>query len=286
MKILAMTDFNVDIYKGEGIIRVGGNSLNFAVQCLKSGAEHVSLLGAVGNDRYGDIVKNFLAKYRLDSGRLYTMDGRTASNKIYINERGDRYFKPDSWDGGLYETFRLSEDDWEFFRQHDVIAMPAYDPNLLTALEKKTAGNKLAADFLDTRNYEYMEKVIPQISIASISGNSEVIKRLLPLSIKIETVILVTLGAKGSTILYKGRQYHMEALPVEKVVDTTGCGDAYLAAFTVSWHRTGEKAPCLPAQKRHRWFLPASEAWRTMKFIMEAEALRHCLPLSCRHTAR
>ena len=230
----------MDIYKGEGIVRVGGNSLNFAVQCLKSGAEQVSLLGAVGNDRYGDIIKNHLAKYDFDSTRLYTMVGRTASNKIYINERGDRYFEPDSWDGGLYETFKLSEDDWQFFSMHDVIAMPAYDPNLLTALEKKTPRNKLVADFLDTRNFEYMEKVIPQIAIGSISGNAEVIDRLMPLSSATEAVILVTLGAKGSAVLFKGRQFHMQALPVEKVVDTTGCGDAYLAAFAVSWHRSGD----------------------------------------------
>ena len=43
MKIVAMTVCTVDGYPDQGIECVGGNSLNFATQCQRSGVEHVSL---------------------------------------------------------------------------------------------------------------------------------------------------------------------------------------------------------------------------------------------------
>ncbi|MEO8114877.1 MAG: adenosine kinase [Phenylobacterium sp.] len=41
----------------------------------------------------------------------------------------------------------------------------------------------------------------------------------------------VTRSERGSVILSKGQTLHIEAFPVEKVVDTTGAGDQYAAGF-------------------------------------------------------
>jgi fructoselysine 6-kinase len=52
-------------------------------------------------------------------------------------------------------------------------------------------------------------------------------------------VIVVTLGAKGSVGLLNGRSYHQPAIPVNHPLDPTGCGDAFQAAFVVSYWQTG-----------------------------------------------
>jgi fructoselysine 6-kinase len=51
-------------------------------------------------------------------------------------------------------------------------------------------------------------------------------------------LIVVTLGAYGSYAFFNGQSYHQPALRVEKKVDSTGCDDAYQAAFALSYYKT------------------------------------------------
>ena len=50
---------------------------------------------------------------------------------------------------------------------------------------------------------------------------------------------MVTLGAMGSYAFHESEIYFQQAMSVPKVVDTTGCGDAYQAAFALTFYRTG-----------------------------------------------
>jgi adenosine kinase len=43
--------------------------------------------------------------------------------------------------------------------------------------------------------------------------------------------LVVTLGAKGSVVLANGARHEIRPVPAAKVVDPTGCGDAYRAGF-------------------------------------------------------
>jgi sugar/nucleoside kinase (ribokinase family) len=45
----------------------------------------------------------------------------------------------------------------------------------------------------------------------------------------------VTRSEKGSVIFLKGKETKQEALPVEKIIDTTGAGDAYTAGFLYAY---------------------------------------------------
>jgi fructoselysine 6-kinase len=233
-----MTVCCMDIYCGH-CITVGGNSVNFATQGIKSGAEHVSVVGGVGTDDYGIIIKEHLNKYNIDSSHIYTIEGKTASNKIYITESGERFFAPDSWFGGVYETFKLSENDWDFVCGHDIVAIPSNNPNFFTTLEK-VKKSKIVVDFLDTRNFNLLDDVMPKISIGFISGDKEVIDRLKPLSLSVDTPIVVTLGSEGSITLKNGIEYFSAAVNVKNIIDTTGCGDSYQGAYTVSWFRNND----------------------------------------------
>ena len=49
----------------------GGNSLNFATQCVRSGLREVDFLGAVGNDRYEPMIRSHLKKFKIDAYHLY-----------------------------------------------------------------------------------------------------------------------------------------------------------------------------------------------------------------------
>lgn len=239
MKVLAMSVCCVDVFPDTGSCYVGGNSLNFAIQAKKSGTEGAAVLGAVGDDEYGRLIRRYLYEKAIDTAYLHTLPTRTASNRIYIDARGDRYFLPDSWDGGAYAEYRVTPEDLAYLNTFDLVATICHDPNFSAVLENKKSYH-LAVDYLDSRDFSFMERVISKTDITFISGDDEVVEILKPLSQRYRALIVVTLGARGSIALFDGQSRYQPAEPVSRVVDTTGCGDAYQAAFSVSWFRDGD----------------------------------------------
>ena len=47
--------------------------------------------------------------------------------------------------------------------------------------------------------------------------------------------VVVTLGAEGAWVEDGGGQELVKAVPVERVVDTVGAGDAFVGGFVVGW---------------------------------------------------
>jgi sugar/nucleoside kinase (ribokinase family) len=62
-----------------------------------------------------------------------------------------------------------------------------------------------------------------------------------------DTPLVVTMGSGGSLGFVRGEIYEQPALPAERVVDPTGCGDCFLAAFVLSWHRRADITEALRA---------------------------------------
>lgn len=108
MKITALTSFCVDYFTELDKVYVWRNSLNFATQCKLLGFEYTSVIGAIGKEKFRKLLKNHLDILKINSTSLYQIDEPTASNKIYINEKGERYYKENSWNGGVFAKFRLS----------------------------------------------------------------------------------------------------------------------------------------------------------------------------------
>ena len=247
MKITALTSFCVDFFPDLDKVYLGGNSLNFASQCKLLGFDDVSVIGAVGKDQYGRQIKSYLDKSAIDHSRLYTIDEPTASNKIYIDEAGDRYFKSDSWHGGAFDVFRLSESDWSSVANSKIVAMPAGDPNLPELLQRRERNQLIAVDFLDYLGIDFIKTHIDLIDIVFLSGKAEMLAELQNLAISKEKLIVPTLGADGSMAFMGQNRFYQEAVKVERIVDTTGCGDAFQAAFCIEWVKTRDVASSLNA---------------------------------------
>lgn len=235
MKITALTSFCVDFFPELDEVSVGGNSLNFAAQCMYLGIDDVHIIGAIGDDRFGRRIENQLDQLNIDRSLLYRMKEPTASNKIFINEDGDRYFKANSWNGGAFDHFRLYENNWKIVEESDIVAMPAGDPNLKELLKRRHNNQLIVIDFLDYLGIDFIKEHIDQIDIVFLSGKEEMLEELEELSSQKETLIVPTLGAKGSMAFSEGKRYVQEAIQVDEIIDTTGCGDAFQAAFSVEW---------------------------------------------------
>ena len=235
IKITVLTSFCVDFFPELDKIYVGGNSLNFATQCKLLGYDNTSIIGAVGKDKFGELIENHLVKLKINHSHLYKIDDPTASNKIFINEKGDRYFKEDSWNGGAFDKFRLSEKDWNSLKDSRIVAMPAGDPNLKELLKRRNENQLIVIDFLDYLEIDFIREHIDNIDIVFLSGKEEMLDELQELSFKKGKLIVPTLGANGSMAFFENKRYYQEAIQVDKIIDTTGCGDAFQAAFSVEW---------------------------------------------------
>jgi fructoselysine 6-kinase len=88
------------------------------------------------------------------------------------------------------------------------------------------------ADFLQHPNFELLEKHIDSIDIGFFGLTTDdvaAIERIEELAKQHAKLFIVTLGANGSRAYHGDEQFECPAVPVDKVVNTTGAGDAFAA---------------------------------------------------------
>ncbi|MEM8862219.1 MAG: PfkB family carbohydrate kinase, partial [Chloroflexota bacterium] len=224
---------------------VGGISLNFAVHAKYCGIENVSIVSCIGDDDYGDLILEKLNLEGINTSHLSVSKGKTAHCEIIILENGERYFPPNSYHQNVLSTFQPRQADLRFIQQHDIL-VSRFDISYTKETFKRVMEDldfegKRVADFGDWFDYDgriqEIKPYLDKIDLAFISGNQETINAFALLSKKYTTQFVVTLGMDGSIALSKDQAIHQKAIPVKQIIDTTGCGDAFQAAFTVAYFR-------------------------------------------------
>lgn len=239
MNLLAMTPCCVDFYPQLNKSFPAGNSLNVASMWKTLVPdENVSVISCLGNDRNAEMIKDFLRYRGINASRVYSAEGATACNQLRVDENGERFGIEGAWNGGVYETFRLSESDWQFAAEQDIVAIPANNPNFINMLKKKHKHQLISVDYLDVENHLPIYDTVELTDIAFISADTDLLAEYRELAFSKNILIVVTAGADGSYAYQKGQSYYQPALEVDKVVDTTGCGDAYQAAFALTFYKT------------------------------------------------
>jgi fructoselysine 6-kinase len=246
MKVVTFSTFVVDYYPVHKVKRVGGNSANFAIECARRGNK-VSVVGAVGNEESGDFIIAYLEKYGIDTSHLHRLNGRTASNRLLHDETGDRYSPDGAWHGGVYEDFILSPADWDYINSFDMIATTCLGPNFTRVFDHINTQAKLVVDFMHTADWELWRKYRSRSDISFFSGGPKLCGPAQELAAEYNKLIVVTMGARGSRAFLGTTDVFSPAPTVEAVIDTTGCGDVFQAAFSLSWSRTHDLRQALAA---------------------------------------
>jgi fructoselysine 6-kinase len=237
MRVACFSVAALDYFPQQDKYFAGGNSLNQAIRFRQMG--HASaFVGALGSDETGDRLAALLQAESVDVSHLRRVDGHTARNRIINDDSGERYGVEGAWEGGVYEQFELDEADWDYLKRFDVWATHANGPNYLGALARKKNSQFMSVDFLHLKDYELLRKSLGVVDTAYFGGTPEMANDLAAIAKANRGIIVLTLGAGGS-IAFEGNQvYSQPALTTGKVVDTTGCGDAFQAAFTASYFAT------------------------------------------------
>lgn len=234
MKAACFSVAAIDFFPQQNEWFAGGNSLNQAIRFRQLGL-HSAFIGALGTDEAGDRITKLLVNEQIDITCLQKIEGFTARNKIINDVHGERFGIDGAWEGGVYEAFNMSETDWAYINNFDIWATHANCPFFNSTLERKST-QLLSVDFLHLRDFELLLKCLNVADIAFFGGTPDMVRDLAQIAQKIpEKIIVLTLGAGGSIAFSDKRTYKQDALPLKKVIDTTGCGDAFQAGFTASY---------------------------------------------------
>ena len=102
-RIACIGDNCVDFYDASEEAFFGGNPLNAAVYFCRQGGE-AAYIGAVGNDEFGERLKNAAASKNVDVSHVQVKEGRTALTHVAL-ENGERILG--DYEEGVMKDFSM-----------------------------------------------------------------------------------------------------------------------------------------------------------------------------------
>lgn len=260
----ANMDFSMNFYKmpasGETIVDdggvayiPGGKGANAAIAFKRLGADTV-FCAKLGADVHGQKLYNYYKEIGLNTasvkvdhdnptGLAVVMREGDGSNRIIVYPGANNHLTTE----GILEAFECNP---------DAVYLGFEIPFQTVVNAAKIAASKNIPIFIDAApaSKEYDLEKLPPVEIFSpneqetfeftgIMPNSmeSSLRAALAISRKVKAkYIVIKQGARGA-FLYDGKRYNtFPAVKTSKVVDTTAAGDAFTAALTLEYLRTGD----------------------------------------------
>lgn len=210
----------------------GGNPVNVASYIRRLGGQS-AYIGAVGDDKYGSLVRERLEERGVDVSHLHVLPGQTAITHVHL-ENGDRRFG--SYEKGVLKEFALDERDMEFICGHEMVVSGIYGymEVEIQRLRERDRHLQIAFDFSDELEDPAVEIVLPYVDYAFFSLEEKEAENaedfLKSMKEKCAGIVIVTMGSVGS-MAYDGTDFIRCGIVPCQVVDTMGAGDSFIAGF-------------------------------------------------------
>jgi len=242
MRVVCVGDCGIDLYLPSGERRFGGITANVARHAaeLFPEGDAIHVVSAVGKDDRGRAVLDWIGDDRID-WYLPVLDGATPVQTIEIEPDGERRFT--HYEEGVLATLRFDDRSTELIATSDLLIAPVFRQVTGTfgRLMKIGRRGQAAIDFADFRehpDFDLLERHAGDIDVAFFGlreTDGELIERIAAVVARTGRLFIVTLGPAGSLAFDGTMRVHCDAVPVDAVVDTTGAGDAYAAAFLATY---------------------------------------------------
>ncbi len=261
MRVLGFGDNIVDRFLDRRIEYPGGNAVNVAVYAHRLGA-HAEYLGVFGDDELGAFLRASIDDAGVPTPRCVVRGGESGVSSLRVID-GDRVFL--GWNGGgvtVREPIDLADGRDEYAASFDLVHSSVYSrtEDALPALREHPVLVSYDASSEDEfRTGAYLDRVAPfsDVLLFSCSGSSDA-ETYAVLDDAIARGAGIALATRGTepALVTDGVvrcAAAAELVDEEEIVDTMGCGDAFLAGFLVDLHRTGwrrERAATAEALQR------------------------------------
>lgn len=244
MKIVCVGDNCIDFYDETGMACPGGNPVNVAVYARRLGAE-TAYLGAVGTDRFGDLLMERLKAERVDITHVQRLEGPSALCHVTMRE-GDRVLG--DYDEGVMECFALRKEDLAYLSGFDLVITGLWGRTEKYLEQIRASGTLIAFDGADRPFDPAGLTALPHTDLAFFSDDSmddEALREKISSAASLgPRIVVATRGAKGSLAFDGTAFYDCPPAPCT-VVDTMGAGDSYIAGFIKTWLEGKSIAECM-----------------------------------------
>jgi sugar/nucleoside kinase (ribokinase family) len=224
----------------------GGNSVNTAIALARLGVS-VRVAAAVGNDRFGQFIRERVRAEGIDDTGLITLPGaKTSTSIVLVETNGERrflhlrgvsaFFSAQNLDWGQVEGSRI-------FHYASAFAIPTFDEESLEPALKRARelGCLTSVNICWDVRGRWLKLIQPALAHTDfifpnreeglrLTGESEpaaIACRLRELGVK---TVVVKLGAAGCYVDSPQGSFTSPGFAV-RPVDTTGAGDCFAAGF-------------------------------------------------------
>lgn len=255
MHVVCAGDSGVDRYVSLGLDRPGGITLNFAVNACRSfpPGTRITLITALGRDD-ARLVEEAIARAHPGSidACVTRLDGATPVQHIDLEPSGERRFI--RYDAGVLRAFRIGPREREIIAGSDLLVTTVFAQaeGLFDSVMAAPSRGLRAVDFTDLADIGDGLGLVSRYADRFDAGffglradQTALIDDLERLAVERRRLFVVTLGAEGSVALGGERRVVRRAVPVDRVVDTTGAGDAFAAGFLAEYYFTRDVARSL-----------------------------------------
>lgn len=223
------------LFGNNRFIQPGGKGANQAVAIAKSGLVNTVMIGAIGNDKDGEEVKNIVSSFGVDV-KLIKKDVETGNATIVVDKNSENKI---IIIGGANTSLSIDDIDISLIEKADYIVL-------------QNEINQAVNDFVINKAYE-LNKIIIYNPAPYRNIDDDILKKItyfIPNEIELEKYsnmnnvddgisyllnkgiknVLVTLGTKGSLLKNKNEAIKVDAFKVD-AIDTVAAGDTFVGYF-------------------------------------------------------
>jgi len=243
---------NEDVFISDLVENPGGAGSNVAAFLAQLG-HNVGLFTGVGDDETGRFLKEDISSYGVNTKYVKVQQQPTTKLTCVMDRNGNRSFylhRGSSFNLGSehFEEVDYSTIDSLIFNGiplNDTISAMDYSqrniPSYINLGTIISAGERVTPDFLSQFEAIFMNDSELETLLSRESITEEELKET-------KQKIIITRGKNGSTTFYDGQRIDVPAYECN-VVNTLGCGDAFMAGWLASYFDGKSLSDC--AERGH-----------------------------------
>ena len=216
-------------------VSCGGQVATTLAGCASLGLQ-TAYIGAFGNNQHGNRLREALAAAKVDTSYCLVRDAPNRHAVILVDERNGERTVVWHRDPGL--ALGAADIPADVILGARLLHVDDLDEDASIAAARMAAGARIPVtsdiDRVTTRTPELVALSTAAIFSShvpsALTGEEDPERALRMIRTTQQGWLCVTLGSRGATLLHDDRLHHVPAFAVD-VVDTTGAGDVFRAAF-------------------------------------------------------